>query len=63
MDKYVNTKLLAHLDLLSNALALQNDGGWRGRSAPFEKHGQRSDHTSFLTVDRLFFVHRACITK
>ena len=56
LDNYVNTKLLAHLDLLSNAIALQNGGGVGGaQRPPFEKHGQRSEHTSFLTVDRLFF--------
>ena len=32
LDKYVKRKLLAHLDLLSNALALQNAGG--GGSPP-----------------------------
>ena len=48
-ETYVNTKLLAQLDLLSNALASQNGGGWGGRRPPpFEKHGQRSEHTSFL---------------
>ena len=34
LDKYVNTKFLANLDLLSNALALQMAGGLRGRSPP-----------------------------
>ena len=56
LDKYVNTKFLADLDLLSNALALQMAGGLRRRSPPrppFEKHGQRSEHTGFLTVHRL----------
>ena len=54
-DKYVNTKFLADLDLLSNALALQMAGGLRGaQPPPFEKHGQRSEHTGFLTVHRLF---------
>ena len=55
LDKYVNTKFLADLDLLSNALELQMAGGLRGRRPPpFEKHGQRSEHTGFLTVHRLF---------
>ena len=56
LDKYVNTKFLADLDLLSNALALQMAGGLRGAQPPppFEKHGQRSEHTGFLTVHRLF---------
>ena len=51
LDKYVNTKFLADLDLLSNALALQMAGGGvRGQlPPPFEKHGQRSEHTGFLT--------------
>ena len=65
LHKYVNTKFLADLDVLSNALALQMAGGLRGRSPPpFEKHGQRSEHTGFLTVHRLFcFAQGACITK
>ena len=56
LDKYVNTKFLADVDLLSNALALQMAGGLRGRSPPppFEKHGQRSEHNGFWTVHRLF---------
>ena len=28
---------------------------WGGQPPLFEKHGQGSEHTSFLTVDRLFF--------
>ena len=64
-DKYVNTKLLAPLDLLSNALALQNGGGLAGaQPPPFEKHGQRSEQTGFLqTLNKVVFLHRACITK
>ena len=55
LDNYVNTKFLADLDLLSNALALQMAGGLRGaQPPPFEKHGQRSEHTGFLTVHNLF---------
>ena len=56
LDKYVNTKLLVHMDLLSNALALQMAGELRGAQPPppFDKHGQRSEHTTFLTVHRSF---------
>ena len=44
----------ADLDLLSNALALQMAGWLRGaQPPPFEKHGQRSEHTGFLTVHSL----------
>ena len=51
LDKYVNTKFLADLDLL----ALQMAGGLWGAQPPhFEKHGQRSEHTGFLTVHKLF---------
>ena len=49
LHKYVNTKLVAHLDLLSNALASQTG------APPFEKHGQRSEHTSFLQLLNMFF--------
>ena len=58
LDKYVNTKFLADLDLLSNALALQMAGGVRGAQLPppFEKHGQRSEHTGFLTGLVLFCI-------
>ena len=45
MDKYVNTKLLAHLDLLSNALALQNDGGVGGGAAPLLKSMDKDQST------------------
>ena len=59
LDKYVNTEFLADLDLLSNALALQMAGGVRGAQLPppqFEKHGQRSEHTGFLTGLVLFCI-------
>ena len=55
LDKYVNTKFLADLDLLINALALQMAGGlWGAQPPPSEKHGQTSEHTGFLTVHNLF---------
>ena len=55
LDKYVSTKFLADLDLLSDALALQMASALRGaQPPPFEKHGQRSQHIGFLTVHRLF---------
>ena len=55
LDKYVSTKFLADLDLLSDALALQMARGLRGaQPPPVEKHGQRSEHIDFLTVHRLF---------
>ena len=55
LDKYVSTKFLADLDLLSDALALQMARGLRGaHPPPFEKHGQRSEHIGFLTGHRLF---------
>ena len=40
---------------VENALALQMARGLRGaQPPPFEKHGQRSEHTGFLTVHSLF---------
>ena len=56
LDNYVNTKFLADLDLLINALALQMAGELRGAQLPppSEKHGQGSEHTGFLTVNNLF---------
>ena len=54
-------EVLADLDLLSDALALQMARGLRGaQPSPFEKHGQRSEHIGFLTVHRLF-CFEACL--
>ena len=49
LDKYGNTKFLAHPDLLSGALALQTSGGLGGRP-PFAKYGQKSEHVVSCVV-------------
>ena len=41
--------------IVEQRTCITNGGGVAGGAAPlFEKHGQRSEHTGFLTVHRLF---------
>ena len=64
LDKYVNTKFLADLDLLSNALALQMAGGLRGRSPPHLKSMDKDQNTlASLPFIGCFVLQGACITK